>query len=439
MTIAEQEAELERLIHDYIAGRKEAKVEAAHEDRKKGKLDQEGLEARLQNLEEEYAIAAWIEDAGRRSSQIRIATHLAKAIHPDSGASSLRAAGAAESTWCGTPPGVESTDMSGNAAALDVNGFLSIRVAGRSVGERLMADDPALSEVLRRLGLDARSLKDACASTFGASHPEADTWAKQVYFVTGEDAYHLLVPLYPSALVHEVHGLVREARFGEEAKIARQARREGALHARGLVEYPHLALQMFGSGKPQNVSLLTNARRGEAYHFPSHPPTWQADRVRAPWGVRSVFDGVYPRLVWREVRELADFLNREDRNNLALRERRAEGIRSLTDALISLELSLAGLEGGWSGDERCLLADHERLWLDPVRAEGDEAFAAERERGEWRHEVAARFARWLNAELAKSGLPVGDAEHRAWRDEALEVLGGVLDARETEGSHAVAG
>ena len=54
-----------------------------------------------------------------------------------------------------------------------------------------------------------------------ASH----TLAKQLYFPLPDDGYHLLAPLFPTALVHGVHTHLQEARFSDAAKAARAARR----------------------------------------------------------------------------------------------------------------------------------------------------------------------------------------------------------------------
>ena len=89
----------------------------------------------------------------------------------------------------------------------------------------------------------------------------------------------------------------------------------------------------------------------------------------------------------------------------------------------------AGLEPGWTRDPACRLPRCEQLWLDadrvelPVRednAEADQAFIDDYHRGDWRDEVAGRFANWINARLRDAGLPaVGDAEYRHWAKQAV--------------------
>jgi len=428
-----EEAELVRLILEYIDGRKSAKVTAAEDERRKGKLDDEALAKKLSDIDATYEPRAWIESAARRSAQIRVATHVAKAVHPDSAASSLRAAPATSAQWTGTPPSARATDVVGNAAAMDVNGFLSLSHGGRTVGERLMGNDPAIFDVLRRLNVDPTVAREAMSPTFAPPDPRADQWLKQIYFPLGAEEHHLLAPLYPSSLIHEVHSAVSEARFGEEAKEARKARREGSFVPGGLVEYPDLVIEMFGSGKPQNVSVLTNKRRGEAYHLPSCPPVWDTDRARPLWGTRTVFHRAYPRLVRNDLKTLSGFLERERRNNVDLRDHRASLVGRLVDALSWLAMAMHALDPGWTADERCELDDAERLWLDPGRADVDEEFAAARAQGRWLREVADRFARWLNKELSRAGLPVGDAEHREWRDDVLDALGSDLEMEAVDG------
>lgn len=426
-----EEEELEQLIREYIDGRKIKKIEAAEDLNRKGKLGDGELEEERQNLEAKYAHKAWIENAAQRSSQIRVATHIAKGIHPDSKASSLQAKSGGTERWAGTPSAASNADVIGNAAAMDVTNFLFLVVAGVTVGERLMSDDSALMNVLRRLRVDPAATKKAFSSTFAAPKPAADTWLKQVYFpLGGDDAYHLLAPLYPSSLVNEVHSVVREARFGESAKEARKARREDSFYEPGLVEYPNLVLEMFGSGKPQNVSVLTKERRGEAYHFPSCPPAWDTGHLRPLWGTRTVFQRVYPRMARRDVKALSTFLDKERRNNVDLRAHRASLVGQLVDGLLYFAMGMQSLDAGWTADPRCELELVESLWLDPGRVELDAEFAAAHDQRDWRREVADRFARWLNKELSRVGLPVGDAEHREWRDEVLDALDADIEIEE---------
>src|SRR5690606_4276445 len=115
--------------------------------------------------------------------------------------------------------------------------------------------------------------------------------------------------------------VMREDRFGEAAKAARKARREGRASPHGYREYPNLAIRKFGGTKPQNISQLNSERHGENWLLPSLPPSWQMPEVRPPWGMESVFEGSFgrQRQIRRLTKELKAFLERVSHNNLSIR------------------------------------------------------------------------------------------------------------------------
>lgn len=80
------------------------------------------------------------------------------------------------------------------------------------------------------------------------------------------------------------------------------------------------------------------------------------------------------------------------------------------------------MPAGWSKDYE--LERHEKLWLDPKRAdlEGEEEFKAERELTDaWHAQIIHSFARWLNTlmqtEFKAIASDFGDAEHLNWERE----------------------
>ena len=100
-----------------------------------------------------------------------------------------------------------------------------------------------------------------------------------------------------------------------------------------------------------------------------------------------------------------------------VRDERAERIDALIDHLIQYAAEIQNLKHhtGWSASPDCKLSVDEQLWLDPRRASQDEAFALEREKGDWQEMIAAQFASWLNARIKGKWLTPGDVEHREWK------------------------
>lgn len=406
---------------------------------------QDRLEAKLEKLKpddpkrEELAVAyehtVWLEDAARRVQQIQAVTHSLKPIHPDARGTNLYVEPAAlpalQEVGSHALGQHFTTDVVGNAAALDVYKLLKLEVKGQSLLSALQAAD---TEAVQALGDDpatAQQLRDAFVSLTEARSegPSSHTRAKQLYWLVGEDAsddaqYELLAPLYATSLAHAVHATIQEHRFGEANKAARQARKERKHHDGVYCEYRDLAVQKLGGTKPQNISQLNSERGGVNYLLSSLPPVWTASSQRLPVNAESVFARLFGARpdVLRTLKALRDFLAKDPEPNLETRQRRDALVDKLIDELVALAGELQQMQPGWTRDDDRFAQLHraEQLWLDPLRAElpEEDDFTQEWLALEWPAEIGKRFGRWLNQQL-QNRLPVGDVEARAWAKELL--------------------
>ncbi|MCU7839298.1 MAG: type I-F CRISPR-associated protein Csy1 [Candidatus Thiodiazotropha sp. (ex Troendleina suluensis)] len=406
------------------------------EERLQLKLDKlkEGDEEKRNKLLQTHQQQNWIADAARRVGQIQQVTHALKYLHPDAKGSSFENVGnpAASELYIGTHTLIERPvpDVVGNAAALDVYKFLRLEVAGKTLLDRAKEKDAALQMALSDVDSEQADAWIGCFATLPESKdtPASHTLAKQLYWPLHEGGYHLLAPLFPSSLVHEVWRTIREDRFSEDAKAARNAYRKEHPYPSGFREYPNLLIQKFGGTKPQNISQLNSERYGENYLLPSLPPNWNDKLLKPPMNVDSVFDGrISRRFRVRElVRTLRGFLHRVElvSSNIHIRDKRTELVDYLIDEVVLFASELRELDTPWSADPACRLNANEQCWLNPIRAEGDEDFHAQSLKGEWKEAVTRRFANWLNARLAdtKKSLPVGDDEVREWRHQFRKEL-----------------
>lgn len=377
----------------------------------------------------------WLANAARRVTWIQIATHTLKPIHPDARGTNLFRAPqelpAHREVGSHVLGQNFSSDVVGDAKALDVFKLLKLPVDGRPLLAWMQDGDP---DMLGALSDDADQASEWLAAFTGitaprSATPSSHTLAKQLYWLAGEDPaddaqYHLLAPLYSSALAHAVFQTINEDRFGEAGKFARQARYAQRDHDTGYREYPDLAVQKFGGTKPQNISQLNSERGGNNYLLASRPPKWKSRALKAPLLAESVFPrfgGI--REVRATVRVLRDFLESDPPSTMETRNRRDALLDRLIDELVDFAHPLqATLPAGWTRDANCRLVEAERLWLDPRRAETDDEtdteFRSAWQRMEWPAEIGRRFGNWLNHELGQS-LPLGDIEGRHWRDELL--------------------
>ena len=412
-------------------------IQAFLQERLQAKLDKlkEGQDEERRQLLATYQPETWIADAARRVGQIQQVSHALKYTHPDARGSNLYSEGnpqAGESAiGTHTLGDGKKPDVVGNAAALDVNKFLSLTVDGRSLLDLAIAHDSALSAAFSDDPETAGKWMAAFANLpQPKGKPASHTLAKQVYWPLGQGQYHLLAPLFPTSLAHTVWERLRLDRFSDASKAARQARFEQRAHPHGYCEYPDLAIQKFGGTKPQNISQLNSERYGENWLLPSLPPQWHSDPVRPPLHIESIFPRRFGNR--RTVKELTQVLGKflksvegEEHNNIRIRNKRAELVRYILDQLLQFAAELQELDGGWSLDPNCKLNDAEQCWLDPKRAETDPDFAAQRLRGDWQDEVCLRFGQWLNARLRTDKLPVGLPESLAWQtllDDELRMI-----------------
>ncbi|MCA6059725.1 type I-F CRISPR-associated protein Csy1 [Thalassolituus sp. ST750PaO-4] len=388
-----------------------------------------------------YEYTTWLADAARRVNQIQAVTHVLKATHPDARGSSLHLApnNLPQHREIGSHllGDTFAEDIVGNAAALDVFKFLKTEVEGKRLFDWMQEADADLQAALSADAGTAQEWMQAFSSLIRAeSQPVSHVAAKQLYWLVGEEPtdnaeYQLLQPLFSSALAHKVHADIQAARFGEENKLARQARRENSAYDGSYHDYRGLVVRKLGGTKPQNISQLNSERGGVNYLLASLPPYWNtSDRIKV-LNVDSVFHSFY---FFDDVADLLKALSSlllSDPDAVkATREKREALEQALGQqlALYGESIRLAQ-EPGWSRHNDCRLPQCQRLWLDPERIElppreehqaEDEQFNAAYQWGDWPDEITGYFANWLNAQLHKSGLKtVGDVEYKHWAKQAI--------------------
>lgn len=424
------QTELRSLISGFFIERMESKLDKlAPDDPKRAGLIQQ------------FIPLIWLDDAARRVTQIQAVTHSLKPIHPDAKGSNLYSApqdlpalSVVGSHCLGSD---FAGDVVGNAAALDVYKFLKLEHQGNTLLALALRRDVNLAAALSDDPEQAQAWMDAFAGIVEprgrvASH----ALAKQCYWLTGDDPYddasfHLLAPLYASSLAHHVYLTIQDDRFSDEAKAAREARKDGTFSERPVREYPQMAVQKLGGTKPQNISQLNSERRGDNFLLASLPPIWRSVDIKPLLGTDSMFD----RYGWRPevkklVRTLLAFFKSDPARNLATRERRDELINDLIDEFLQFSAELQSLEPGWSQVPECHLSGAHKHWLDP-----DGVAQACIELGlplpaDTDENVSRNFANWLNA-LLRDPLPMGDPEFMHWRKLMLEQL----KEEEREGRH----
>ena len=414
MTTTSRQAQLRELIQTFLTGRLDGKLEALPPD-----------DPKRTELQAQFAWRTWIDDAARRSAQIQCATHTLKPIHPDARGSSLYVAPqdlpvlAEVGSHC--LGSAYADDVVGNAAALDVFKFLKLAHAGRTLLQLACAQDADLAQALSTDSAEAHQWMDAFAALVRPrGTPASHGYAKQLYWCVHEDphddaSYHLIAPLFGSALAHAVWQTLQEHRFGDTAKAARQARKDGVDSDTPVHEYPHLAVRKMGGTKPQNISQLNSERGGNNPLLASLPPLWQTREQLPLSNKRLMARFGYRPEVKHTLQRLRQFLESNPPANLETRQRRDAMVFDLLDEWLQLSATLRTVAPGWSQRPECLLSAAQKHWLDPEGVAQVEQDASTRvpEVDETLDAVAEDLARWINGEL-RDPLPLGDPEFAHW-------------------------
>lgn len=436
VTLTSRGQQIRRHMHQHVGSRLNAVMV-----RYQGRTDAAARNA-ISAAQEKYTLESILAKGVKAAGSIAIASHIAKATHPDLkvkgvthlavGFSSLpvleelgsHALPTNESLWDATGDGAH------NNAAYELYLLLDSLFEGRSLAEWLTAgDEDAVNAFAVGGGIDGVPWLDLLHSK--CPHPAISTLSKQIYWLREpgdacvDQAYQLLAPLFPASLAHQAYLQIHSDRYSEANNAARKAKREHKAHDGVFHDYPWLAVQKLGGTKPQNISQLNSERGGVNYLLASLPPAWKASEIRLPVHAESVFDRVFSARpgVQSTVRQLRKFLESNPEPNQETRQRREAHIETLLDELVSMASTLQQtMPAGWTrpdaDDEGRFqqLARAEQLWLDPLRAElKDETdFAREWMWMDWPAEIGKRFAAWLNAQL-ENKLPVGDAEFREWK------------------------
>ncbi|EKO3556134.1 type I-F CRISPR-associated protein Csy1 [Vibrio metschnikovii] len=429
-------------IADYIEQRKQTKLEPLLKALNKvlDKSDDPVVIAKAKAdyaeqatpIEEAFKPAIWLTDAAKRAKQISLATHAAKFTHSDAKASSMlviqhEVNNSYVTTTCLKTKAI---DAVGNAAALDVAKLLKIEVAGESLVTQLQANHLSALKPFTQDELLLNEWQSGFNEALGDAKLAGHTLTKQLYYPVKQgnqtaQAYHLLVPLTSSALAHKLHNAITQTRFGDEAKVIKEARKKGHYHPQDSVSFVSTAIQNFGGSKPQNISQLNSERYGQSFLLNCAPPTYQA-QITSLAQQTSFFNREFSYHTAQHIREFKAFLanlKNSDRNFKTRYKRDFWYTQPILDTLFERAALLQNQTEitGWATEPSAKMKKAHRLWLDVFNRHP--AFQAEREKGEWLEDVAHDFATWLLRKLENKDVYIlGDNEHHYFKKLCFQQL-----------------
>lgn len=422
---------LAAVIADYINERRLQKLEPIEkafekefkdtdEDIKQGQpyID---LLRQIQQINKQFEVRFWLDDAAKRAKQISLATHALKFTHGDAKGSSVLSLEYIPDADYLVTASLSNLDVDavGNAAASDVAKLLQLEFEGRSLAQTFTDGDfyalSVFSENQMQLTEWVEGFKLALKDKSLSSH----TLAKQLYFPVGDSEYHILSPVFASSLAHQLNGKISTLRYGDEAKGIREARKSGKYHDKPDIRFLNTAIQSFGGSKPRNISQLNSQRGGRINLLNCAPPSWKS-MLKPPIHEKSIFFGhEFNRRVWPDLQELQHYLLsvKGCDSTLEIRRNIAAYINDLIDGLLNYAAEVQRLSehAGWSL-QNCELKMAEQLWLD-VWCE-DLPFQQKRANNNWQQDICLAFAGWLNSKLNKAlkndGLVFGTVQYQHW-------------------------
>lgn len=257
--------------------------------------------------------------------------------------------------------------------------------------------------------------------------PKIEERNKQILLPV-DKGYVCFVPLYPASLANSIFDRINTIRYSETAKQAREERKNG----KGRTPYTDIlevAVTKLGGDNAQNVSRLNNEQSGRNYLLPSLPPptiskympNYQHD-IRLSKYIKSIFQS--KRFVYQTQKDIKAIFAvvKDTRNNQEVRDKRKEALAAILHNLFAVaEFMRSKLPAGWSKEYQ--LDMHQKLWLDPKRAEliDEEDFATKRKQTDWINKVIEDFATWINAllkdEFVKHRADFSDDEYIEWERE----------------------
>lgn len=358
----------------------------------------------LQEANEKFALENWLPDAAKRAEQLSLVSHPAKFTHPSAKTSSIIAKAQKNNDgFVRTGNTSEPLDVFGNAAAMDVYKFLTLILTnGQTVLQHLEQDTANIQQQFTLPSANYSEIAQGLLAIKSTTDKVVTSdIVKQVYFPVAENGYHLLSVLTPSSLMFTLKQRINTLRFSEEAKAAREAKKNNQNYEGELAEIYSLSVIGFGGTKPQNISVLNSQNGGTAYLLESLPPILQKRNIYPP---RKDFfsDSLNTEHKYFE-ENFKDFFNElhkqlsSDTNNIRVRNKRDWLIRNIIYQVADKLWQIRYLEAGWSNSERYEnLPQYQKIWLDQHNQD------KRQQQTDWQDEIKKDLAKWLSSSYKKS-------------------------------------
>lgn len=405
---------LDPIIANFLADRKAIWLK---EKLKVCKTDEESQKVETKATEK-FCLENWLPDAAKRSGDLSISTHPCTFTHPSSRKhpdKNKKTTGVVAKSvkkldgFLRSGNAETELDVFGNAAVLDVHKFLSLKLSdGKTVLEHLEESTESIqkqfclaSESYENIKIGLLEMKQTDSKIYITSER-----VKQVYFPVGDD-YHLLSILTASGLMFKLKEQINIIRFSDQAKQAREDRRNNKPNEQGFDELYNLTEIGFGGANKQNISNLNSKYLGTAYLLQSLPPQLKIRTLRRP--NNSFF---VESLYFKDYQESFNSFHKllaANYNNIDIRVGRDKIIIFVIEQVMEKVWQFRQLAANWT--ENSLLPLAQKIWLDDFYIEQREAETA------WLDEIINHLIAWFRIAYEKivgkeQAIFLGDVELR---------------------------
>ena len=309
------------------------------------------------------------------------------------------------------------TDSFGNAAALDVDQFLRLKMKDGNTLLRHIEERTSLSKNLLKISTESYdSLREKFLTIKNYSNDIhiTDSKIKQVYFPVGEGEYHQLSVLTPSGVVFEMKKRIDEKRFfSDDSKEAKEARSKNQYSKKNFFDFFGLVTVGYGGTKPQNISVLNSNNSGKSYLLPSVPPVLKMRNISLPrydFFIESLWFGGN---CWEDHFEYLDKQFQDKRNNQEIRAKIGRIIIGIFYEIMGFVKKIRRVESdNWS-----LRKNYEKLptYQKVILDKGRTSECSESDKRKFIKDSARWVVRRYNKGVGKkSGINLSDTEMRSF-------------------------
>lgn len=325
----------------------------------------------FENVEKTYNLENWLINASHRARQLSLTSHPAKFVHPNAKTSSILP---------DTKQGIDGLlrsgnvhvelDVFGNAAALDVEKFLRLKLQdGKTIIQHLESNSDTIQQQFKTQKANFKDIRHAFMQIKSSELKQTSEKLKQIYFPVDSD-YHLLSILHASGIIYKLKQTVNGLRFsGENKALREELKKTKPSPIEGVItDLFGLTAIGYGGTKPQNISTLNNQNGGVSLLLPSMPPLLKKRRTQPP--KKDFFDNcLWIDLFKNDFEEFHKVLSWR-KNNKEIRDMRDGIVLNAMTKLKRLIENIRDIQAGWSDNETYDgLVQWQKVWLDEKYAE----------------------------------------------------------------------